>query len=105
MSSRNSRASAVHVGLPFRGVWALWGGVYTAADRAHAAFLYRDVFNPNRWIPANPQDESWAEAAQQSEAWTPKSKQPEVWTAKTQQSEIWTEKTKQSETWTRNYDD
>lgn len=104
-STRNERASAIHISIPFRSMFPAPEGSRTDADRAQAAFLYRGVWDRERWIPGEREDENWTTEPKQSEAWTPKAQQSEVWAARTKQSEIWTERPKASETWTRNYDD
>lgn len=104
-STRNERASAIHLSMPFRGMFPAPEGSRTAPDRVQAAFLYRGVWDSERWLPVVGDDENWTTEPKQSEAWTPKSKQSEVWAAQSKQSEIWTEKPKNTEEWTRNYDD
>ncbi len=105
MQTQEARCSAILVGLPFRGAWSKWGGVHDEADRAQATFLYRGVFDLERWTPAASQDEAWAESAAQAEAWVAVTAQSETWTERSRQSELWAEKTRQSETWTRVYGD
>ena len=79
-TTRDERASAIMVALPFRGMFALWGGVSDASDRAQAAYLYRGVFNAEQWQPATPEDEEWTAVTAQSETWTERTKQTESWT-------------------------
>lgn len=104
-ASRNQRASAINVSLPFRSIWPVRSGTFEKQDRAQIIFLYRGVFDGERWIPAPQQDEAWTEKSQQSEAWMQVAKASETWTAKTKQSEVWAEKPKAAEIWTQTHDD
>lgn len=59
MDTADKRASAVHIGLPFRGMLPVPDGSIGAGDRAQAGLMYRGIIDEGGTPPEPATNNDW----------------------------------------------